>query len=566
MSVDANRFDYIMDFRACVATILFLPVHFTHRFWGILDFRVASGRLQRQGKKALVENLPVPLGKEVIAADVYGTKLDDGVFVYFIRRDEFFDRSNLYGTPKGDYFDNFKRFTYFSRAVLGLCPKVEFKPDVVHSHDWQSGLVPAYLRHLLASKDYWAETASVFTIHNIAYQGQFSAELYPLTGLPERFLAVDGIEFWGGINFMKAAIVCADVITTVSPRYSKEIQTKEYGQGLEGVLKANRSRLYGILNGANYEEWNPETDPHIAANYSRKNLDGKRICKLDLLRAVKLPERLMNRPLLGAVSRLADQKGFDLLAAVFDKLVAEDLGLVILGVGDEKYQTMLTELAKRYPEKIAVRLRFDERLAHKIEAGADMFLMPSRYEPCGLNQMYSLRYGTVPIVHATGGLYDTIKPFNPARGEGFGFRFNKYEPESFWRAFKKAVGLFDQTNTWKHIMQNGMAITFSWESSAREYLKLYEKAVAEKTAGSGQPFDSAQDRQRAGESRQAADGRQKTNQVRISEHPSFWLASTLNIDKTVSYLISPFSGTLAYLTESVQIGVLLQNTQGKGWC
>lgn len=431
-------------------------------------------------KKLSLEDLPVELGSQVIAADIYHVRLADGVVVYFIQRDEFFDRSYLYGTPKGDYFDNCQRFTYFSRAVLALCPRVHFKPNVVHAHDWQGGLVPAYLKHLYASDKYWAETASIFTIHNIAYQGQFSPELFELTGLPAHFFSVDGMEFWGGINFMKAAIVSTDVITTVSPRYSEEIQTKEYGQGLEGVLRANQSRLYGILNGADYGEWNPETDPHIAANYSRQNLEGKRICKLDLLRELQLPESLMDRPLLGAISRLADQKGFDLLTAVFDKLLALDIGLVILGVGDEKYHKLLTDLAVRYPEKVSVQLRFDERLAHKIEAGADIFLMPSRYEPCGLNQIYSLRYGTVPIVRATGGLYDTIKPFNPVRGEGVGFSFEKYEPDSFWGAFMEAFTLFSQPETWQQIVQNGMASDFSWKASAREYLELYEKAVAGK--------------------------------------------------------------------------------------
>ncbi len=431
-------------------------------------------------KKLSVENLSVPLGSQVLAADIYHVRLDDNVVVYFIQRDEFFDRSYLYGTPKGDYFDNFQRFTYFSRAVLAMCPEVQFKPDVVHAHDWQSGLVPAYLKHLYATDEYWAKTASVFTIHNIAYQGQFAPELFPLTGLPAHFFSMDGMEFFGGINFMKGAIVSADVITTVSPRYSDEIQTREYGEGLEGVLQKNRSRLHGILNGADYNEWNPETDPYIAANYSRHNLDGKRICKLDLLREVELPERLMNRPLLGGISRLADQKGFDLLAAVLDKLVAQDIGLVILGVGDDKYQRMLTDLATSYPEKVSVQLKFDEPLAHKIEAGADIFLMPSRYEPCGLNQIYSLRYGTVPIVRATGGLYDTIKPFSPARGEGVGFSFDKYKADSFWRALMEALALFNQPETWRQIMQNGMATDFSWKSSALEYLELYEKILAEK--------------------------------------------------------------------------------------
>ena len=470
------------------------------------------------GKKLAVEDLPVPSGSQVLAADIYQLRLEDGVVVYFIKRDEFFDRSHLYGTPKGDYFDNFQRFTYFSRAVLTLCPAVEFQPDVVHAHDWQSGLIPAYLKHLYGTEEYWTETASIFTIHNIAYQGQFAPELFPLTGLPAHFFSLDGMEFWGGINFMKAAIVCADLITTVSPRYAEEIQTREYGQGLEGVLQTKRSRLHGILNGADYGEWNPETDPYIAANYSRQNLGGKSMCKLDLLRELQLPEKLMNRPLLGAISRLADQKGFDLLMAVFDKLIAQDIGFVILGLGDDKYHRMLTDLADRFPEKVSVQLKFDERLAHKIEAGADIFVMPSRYEPCGLNQIYSLRYGTVPIVRATGGLYDTIKPFSPAGDEGVGFIFDKYEPDSFYQALIEALTLFNQPEIWQKIMQNGMVKDFSWKFSAFKYLELYNKALAEKqravfrgrrTEDRGQKTDDR--RQKTEDRRQRTeDRRQKT--------------------------------------------------------
>ena len=426
----------------------------------------------------LVENLPVTFGSQVVSADVYQGKLTDAIDIYFIRRDEFFDRTYLYGTPRGDYFDNFHRFTYFCRAALALWPAVQIQPDVVHCHDWQCGLIPAYLKFLYGDEDYWAETVSMFTIHNLAYQGRFGAELYPITGLPASFFNISGMEFWGAMNFMKAGIVCADVITTVSPRYSKEIQTEEYGHGLEKVLQIHRRKLHGIINGADYETWNPENDPYIAANYSKGNLDGKRICKLDLLREAKLPERLMNRPLLGVISRLADQKGFDLLVAVMEKLVAEDLGLVILGLGAENYHTLLTELANRYPARVAVKLEFDERLAHKIEAGADIFLMPSLYEPCGLNQLYSLRYGTVPVVRATGGLYDTIHPFDPKKGEGVGFRFIKYEPSELWDAIKTAIDLFYKTEIWQQIMSNGMAEDFSWQSSARHYLNLYEKAVA----------------------------------------------------------------------------------------
>jgi starch synthase len=426
----------------------------------------------------ILEQLPVSLGGEVIPAEIWRGRLGDGIPVFFIRRDEFFDRTYLYGTLRGDYYDNAHRFAYFCRAVVALCAALSYRPQVVHCHDWQSGLVPAYLRLVHGADPLWSETATMFTIHNIAYQGQFDAERFPLTGLPGHFFAVGGMEFWGGINFMKAGIVCADVITTVSPRYSEEIRMPPAGCGLEGVLQAHGHKLHGIINGVDYREWNPETDPLIAARYSAKNLSGKKRCKRDLLTAVGLPAGLMAQPLLGMVSRLADQKGLDLVAAVAERLVAEDLGLVILGTGEEKYHRLFSELARRHPENVAVRLGFDNELAHKIEAGADIFLMPSRFEPCGLNQMYSLRYGTVPMVHATGGLYDTVKPFDPERGEGVGFRFNRYEPEALWEAIEGATRMFYRPSLWQQLMRNGMAVDFSWEHSARLYLALYERAVA----------------------------------------------------------------------------------------
>ncbi|MFP3869431.1 MAG: glycogen synthase, partial [Syntrophobacteria bacterium] len=427
----------------------------------------------------LVEDLPVPLGSRTMGADVYAEKLGSGVQVYFIRRDEFYDRGHLYGTSKGDYFDNAQRFIYFCRAVLALCPTLGAKADIIHCHDWQCGLIPAYLRLLMADDPFWAHTASMLTIHNITYQGRFGPELFPLTGLPDNFFTVDGMEFWGGINFLKAAVITADVITTVSSRYSEEIQTEAYGGGLEGILRVHRKKLHGIINGADYQAWNPETDPHLAANYSREDLEPKRLCKLDLLDTVGLPQRVADRPVLGMVSRLADQKGFDLLAGIMDRLMAEEVALVILGTGEKRYQTLLSRLAARYPDNIAVRLTFDEGLAHKIEAGADMFLMPSRFEPCGLNQIYSLRYGTVPVVRSTGGLYDTVSPYEPKTGTGVGFLFTTYEPEAFWQAIETALEFFSRPEIWQQIMKNGMAEDFSWQSAARQYLLLYEKAVEE---------------------------------------------------------------------------------------
>jgi len=430
------------------------------------------------GGELILEHLPVPLGSQVVPAEVWQGKLRERIPVFFIRRDELFDRTYLYGTPRGDYFDNAQRFAYFCQAVMALCPALSYRPHIVHCHDWQTGLVPAYLRLVHGGDPFWIETASMFTVHNIAYQGQFAADLFPVTGLPGHFFAVGGMEFWGGINYMKAGIICADVITTVSPRYSEEIRIPPAGRGLEGVLQAQGHKLHGIVNGADYGEWNPETDSLIVARYSAKNFAGKKRCKRDLLAAVGLPLGLMDRPVLGMVSRLTDQKGLDLIAAAAERLVAKDLGLIILGTGEEKYHRLFSELARRHPENVAVRLGFDNELAHKIEAGVDIFLMPSQFEPCGLNQMYSLRYGTVPIVHATGGLYDTVKPFDPEGGEGVGFRFTRYEPEALWQAIEAAIAMFNRPSLWQKIMRNGMAMDFSWEKSARLYLALYEKAVA----------------------------------------------------------------------------------------
>jgi len=425
----------------------------------------------------LLADMPVPLGSRLITADVWQSSDRGQVLVYFVRRDEFFDRSQLYGSEKGDYFDNGERFIFFCRTVPLLCRQLNFKPDIIHCHDWQTALVPAYLDLLYRRESFWRGTKSVFTIHNIGYQGIFAADLFTLTGLPKSFFSVAGMEFWGGVNFMKAGIVCADAITTVSPRYSEEICTSEYGNGLDGLLRQYKDKLHGILNGVDYREWNPETDPYIAAPYSVEDLSGKLICKEDLLDAFQLPPSLKHRPLLGMVSRLAEQKGFDLLTDIIDNLMEQDLGMVLLGSGELKYERFFSELAQGYPEKIGVRFGYDNRLAHKIEAGADMFLMPSRYEPCGLNQIYSLRYGTVPIVRATGGLFDTVEPYDPRQNSGVGFTFEKYEPEALLGAVLQALRCYARPEVWKQIMKNAMKMDFSWGTSAQKYLELYQQLL-----------------------------------------------------------------------------------------
>jgi len=428
----------------------------------------------------LGEEIEVLLGDEVLKADIYQGQLDQDIPVYFIGRDEFFDREYLYNTPRGDYFDNAERFIFFSKAVLNLCQLMSFSPSIIHHHEWQTGLIPAYLRSIYQNDPLFSHTAAVFTIHNIAYQGIFKKEKFCLTGLPVEMYNPEGIEFWERINFMKAGIVYADVINTVSQKYSEEIQTSEYGYGLEGILRKRKDDLYGILNGVDYEEWDPSHDTHLIARYNPQDLSGKRECKKDLLKEFNLPPSLENFPLLGMISRLADQKGFDLLAEILDELFTLDVGFVLLGTGEQKYHDLFTEVARKYPQKAGIRIAYDDRLAHKIEGGADFFLMPSKYEPCGLNQIYSLRYGTIPIVRATGGLDDTIVNYDPVTGKGNGFKFVRYDAKEFLNQIKVAIGFYSQPKQWKQLLRNAMTADFSWQRSANLYLQLYRKALEKK--------------------------------------------------------------------------------------
>ena len=428
----------------------------------------------------LGEEIDVPLVTEVIRADIYRGQLGEGVPVYFIGRDEFFDRESLYGTPRGDYFDNAERFIFFSRAALVLAQHLGMSPDIVHHHEWQTGLLAAYLKSIYQGNPSFSRTAVVFTIHNIAYQGLFKKEKFSLTGLPTEMYNPEGIEFWERINLMKAGIVYADAVNTVSKKYSEEIQTPEYGYGLEGILRKRGADVYGIVNGVDYQDWDPAHDSNLAAPYRLDDLSGKRACKRDLLKEVQLPPSLETVPLLGMISRLADQKGFDLLAEILDPLFSLELGFVLLGTGEQKYHDLFNQVAKKYPKKAGIRIAYDDRLAHKIEAGADLFLMPSKYEPCGLNQIYSLRYGTIPIVRATGGLDDTIVNYNPETGKGNGFKFSRYDAAEFLGQIKLALRLYTQPRHWQQLIRNAMTADFSWERSARAYMELYEKALAKR--------------------------------------------------------------------------------------
>jgi len=428
----------------------------------------------------LGEEIEVPLGNETIRADIYQGQLTQDIPVYFIGREEFFDREYLYGTSRGDYFDNAERFIFFSRAALILAQHIGFSPEIIHHHEWQTGLIPAYLASIYRGDPFFSHTASVFTIHNIAYQGLFKKEKFWLTGLPIEMYNPEGIEFWERINLMKSGIVYADVINTVSQKYAEEIQTSEYGYGLEGILKKRGGDLYGILNGVDYQDWDPSRDAHLVAHYDLNGLSGKRECKKDLLKEFHLPSSLENAPLLGMISRLADQKGFDLLAEILEELFALPIGFVLLGTGEQKYHDLFQQVAQKYPQKVGIRLTYDDRLAHKIEAGSDLFLMPSKYEPCGLNQIYSLKYGTIPVVRATGGLDDTIVNYSPTTRKGNGFKFARYDAKEFMDQIKDAISLYSQPEHWRQLIRNAMMSDFSWRRSAAAYLQLYRRALEKK--------------------------------------------------------------------------------------
>ncbi|HEY2989891.1 MAG TPA: glycogen synthase GlgA [Candidatus Binatia bacterium] len=426
-----------------------------------------SGRpLQKTGME-----VETRLDKNRVTGTVLKTELDGGVPVYLIQADPYFRRPQFYGTPQGDYPDNAERFTFFSKAVLQLA--LSTGPwDVIHSHDWQSALVPV-LKKLDAKS--WPElqnAKTVLTIHNLAHQGLFPFASWNLLNLEARYFAPEYLEFYGRINVLKGGILFADALTTVSRKYAEEILTPEYGCGLEGVLRDRERDLHGILNGIDYREWNPATDPHIKKQYSAANLRGKQVCKKDLQDLYGLPPKAAT-PMIGIVSRLADQKGLDILLEVIEDILRFDLQLVILGAGDQKYQDALAQLPKTYPGKIGVKIAFENVLAHQIEAGADMFLMPSKYEPCGLNQIYSLKYGTVPIVRATGGLDDTIEDYDPLAGTGNGFKFTGYSGSELLQAIKRALAVCVNKKAWKQVIANGMACDFSWEKSAKAYLELY---------------------------------------------------------------------------------------------
>lgn len=399
----------------------------------------------------------------------------EGVRYFFVDDPAYFDREQLYGDKSGDYPDNAERFAEFSRAAIEFTKRV-WLPDVIHCHDWQTALVPVLLRTQHATDPVVRNLPVVFTIHNLGYQGLFPHAAMQKIGLPDSLFTMDALEYFGKVNFLKGGLIFADYLTTVSRRYAKEIQTPEYGLGLEGVIRSRSDRLVGILNGVDYSVWSPEADTFITQNYSAHNLDGKKACKKNLLELFKLPAENMDRPLIGIISRFADQKGFDLIAEESGDLMNENLAIAALGTGQPEHEKLFKQLAEKFPARVGVKIGFDNALAHKIEAGADMFLMPSRYEPCGLNQIYSLRYGTVPVVRATGGLDDTIQNFDPKTMQGTGFKFEEYTGVALLQCVRAALKTFRDPKAWRTLQANGMAKDFSWKTSAASYVTLYEAA------------------------------------------------------------------------------------------
>lgn len=421
----------------------------------------------------------VPVGLRSLQAEIWQSE-DPGPTTYFVRKDEFFDRRELYSLPERDYDDNFERFVFFQKAVVGLLDELGLKPDIVHANDWQCGLIPYFLTYGIHGMGRNRTEKVVFTIHNLAYQGIFNDREFPYTNLPYVCFSLEELEFYGSINCMKGGILRSDLLTTVSRRYASEILTPEFGCGLEGVLSGVSDKLTGILNGVDYGTWDPSTDSLIAAPYAVDNPAGKQVCRRDLLQRMGLdaPRGKSPIPVIGMVTRLVDQKGMDLLADAMELIMERDLRFVLLGSGQDKYQQLCKEWAERWPGRFGLHIGYHNALAHRIEAGSDIFLMPSRFEPCGLNQLYSLRYGTVPVVYATGGLDDTIENAD-AKGEtGNGFKFSEYSIEGLMEALDAALAMYRQPSKWNRLQERGMRQEFSWDNAAKEYIAAYSRLLA----------------------------------------------------------------------------------------
>lgn len=419
-----------------------------------------------------------------ISCPISGTLVDgeiveseyDGITAYLVEKDEYYYRDYLYSTPDGDYLDNAERFIFFSRSILEAIKVTGFTPDVLHCNDWETALAPVFLKVSYKNDPLLKKIATLLTIHNLGYQGLFWHHDMHLVNIGWEYFTADYLEFYGKINFLKGGIVFSDVINTVSKKYSEEIQTAEFGHGLDGVLQTRKTDLYGIVNGIDYENWSPDADPFIPARYDTNSMKNKALCKRALQEAFGLPVE-NTIPLLATISRFADQKGFDLIASSLEDMLSMGAQYVVLGTGDRKYHDLFTELSKKLSKSFSIKIAYDNGLAHLIEAGADMFLMPSKYEPCGLNQLYSLRYGTVPVVRGVGGLEDTITDYTETPQRGTGFKFYDYSGDAMLDAVKRALDVYGNRDAWAALVKRCMEEDFSWEKSARAYIDLYNNAI-----------------------------------------------------------------------------------------
>ena len=422
--------------------------------------------------RVVVPRISVPIGDRTVDAALLEGLLGDRVPVYFVAHDGYYDRPALYGAP-----DDCERFVFFCRSVMTALPALGWMPQVVHTNDWQTGLIPVYLETLYRDVPAYADVATIFTVHNLAYQGVFWHYDLPLTGLGWDLFTPAGLEFYGHLSLLKGGLVFADMLTTVSPTYAREIQTPDFGHRMDGILRERSTDLVGIPNGLDVALWNPMTDPDIPKRYDRDDPSGKATCTATLRDELALPDSGRRTPLVGVVSRLAAQKGIDLVAGAVPAVRAAGAQLVVLGTGEEHLERRLGELARAHPKSVAVRIGFDDRLARRIYAGADLFLMPSRYEPCGLGQLIALRYGTVPVVRRTGGLADTVRAWDEASGAGTGFLFDELSAEACAAALMRALAAHADPAAWRRLVANAMAADFSWDTSAESYVTCYRRAI-----------------------------------------------------------------------------------------
>lgn len=456
-----------------------LPLALARLGW---DVTLALPRYHGVESGSLVAQFPVTVGGYTRDVGFFELPLANNSHVWLVDCPDLFDREGLYGAAGGEYPDNARRFAMLVRAALEFVALRGTRLSVVHAHDWQAGLAPVYLKSLYATHPILGGTPSILTIHNLAYQGLFDADWLPRLDLGPELFSADRLEYWGRVSFLKGGINDAEAVTAVSPRYAEEIQTPEFGCGFDGILRRRRADLTGVLNGIDVERWDPEHDPFVPSPFSADDFSGKAAAKAEVLARYRLTtdQATLKRPLVGVISRMVDQKGFDLMAALADDLPRLEATFIVLGTGETRYQDLWTGLAARHPDRVGAHIGFDEGFAHLIEAGADIFLMPSRFEPCGLNQMYSLRYGTVPIVRAVGGLADTVVDYSPGSRKSTGFVFREYLPGALLEAIGRALVLYADRNAWRALQRAGMAQDHSWDRSAREYVRIYERVITKR--------------------------------------------------------------------------------------